>query len=247
MTYNVHGCLGTDGRLCHERIADVIERFNPDVVCLQELDAQRERSGRLDQTRAIAEILAMDSHFHPALRVAEEEYGDAILSRHPLRLLRACALPTPPSLFLKEQRGAIWVSVTIDGREVQVINTHFGLGRGERRQQASAILGDEWLGAARAAGPVVVCGDFNSPAGGVVHRMFREALTDAQLEVPIIGTRRTFATAFPFVCLDYIFVTPEIRVEAVEIPRTPLTRAASDHFPLIADLDVQLPTQAING
>lgn len=240
MTYNVHGCRGTDGRVSHERIACVIERFAPDIVALQELDSQRERSGRLDQTRAIAEILSMDAHFHAALRVADEEYGDAILSRHPLRLIRAEALPTPPSRFLKEQRGAIWASIHIDGREVQVINTHFGLGRGERREQARALLGKDWLGAARAAGPVILCGDFNSPAGGGVHGMFRAALSDAQLAVPVIGTRRTFATTFPFVCLDYIFVSPELRVQAVQIPRSPLTRAASDHFPLIAELELDV-------
>jgi endonuclease/exonuclease/phosphatase family metal-dependent hydrolase len=245
MTYNVHSCRGTDGRLCHERIADVIERFDPDIVALQELDSKRARSGGLDQTRAIGEILEMDSHFHAALRTADEEYGDAILSRHPLRLVQAQALPTPPSLFLKEQRGAIWVSVSIEGCELQVINSHFGLARGERRQQARALLGEGWLGAARAAGPVVVCGDFNSPAGGGVHGMFREALADAQLAVPIVGTRRTFATTFPFVCLDYVFVSPDLQVKAVEIPRTPLTRAASEHFPLIVDLEFKPVVAAV--
>ncbi len=238
MTYNVHGCRGTDGRLSHERIAEVIARFDPDVVALQELDSQRTRSEGLNQTRAIAEILAMESHFHAALRIADEEYGDAILSRHPLRLVRAEALPTPPSRFLKEQRGALWAAVSVEGREVQIINTHFGLGRAERRVQARAILGPDWLGAARAAGPVIVCGDLNSPAGGEVHWLFRQSLTDAQLEVPIVGTRRTFATTFPVLCLDYVFVSTEFQVRAVNIPRSLLTRAASDHFPVVVDLDL---------
>src|SRR5689334_13841828 len=56
MTYNVHSCRGMDGAISHERIAEVIERYNPDVVALQELDLGRERSGRLDQTRSIAEL-----------------------------------------------------------------------------------------------------------------------------------------------------------------------------------------------
>src|SRR5690606_28534887 len=108
-----------------------------------------------------------------------------------------------------------------------------GLGRSERRLQARAILGDEWLGSARQAGPVIICGDFNSPSGGSVHAMFRRALTDAQLQVPVVGTRRTFATTFPIFCLDYVFVSDSIRVSQVQIPRSPLTRAASDHFPLV--------------
>lgn len=226
-----------DGRISHERIADVIERYDPDVVALQELDLRRRRSGGLDQTRLIAEMLAMESHFHPALRIAEEEYGDAILSKHPLKLVRAGDLPSPPRKFLDETRGALWVSISINGREVQVINTHFGLGRTERRMQAEALLGDEWLGAALArSGPVILCGDFNSPTGGVVHRMFTSRLRDAQLSAPAGRMRRTFATTFPFICLDYIFLTDGLEVLAADVPRTPLTRAASDHFPLVVDL-----------
>ena len=38
MTYNVHACVGTDGRLDVERIASVIRMYSPDIVALQELD-----------------------------------------------------------------------------------------------------------------------------------------------------------------------------------------------------------------
>jgi endonuclease/exonuclease/phosphatase family metal-dependent hydrolase len=57
MTYNVHGCVGTDGRLDVGRIAAVIGQSRPDIVALQELDVGRERSGRVDQAHAIAERL----------------------------------------------------------------------------------------------------------------------------------------------------------------------------------------------
>ena len=66
--------------------------------------------------------------------------------------------------------------------------------------------------------------------------MFTSRLRDAQLNSPTKRTWRTFATTFPFICLDYVFVSEGIEVLATEVPRTPLTRAASDHFPLVADL-----------
>ncbi len=237
ITYNVHGCVGMDGRLAPERIANVIERFDPDVVALQELDRQRKRSGHLDQTRIIAELLEMNSHFHPALQIEEEEYGDAILSKYPMRVVRAGALPSVPRQFINETRGALWVAITIDGREVQFINTHLGLGRTERRRQAQALLGPEWVGAAMERGPVVVCGDFNSPAGWVVHGMLSRDLQDAQDAAGSeSGHRNTFATTFPFVCLDHIFLSDEFEVLDCEVPRTALIRMASDHFPLVADV-----------
>ena len=49
MTYNTHGCVGTDGSCQPERIAEVIRRFSPDVVALQEVDVGQPRSGSLDQ------------------------------------------------------------------------------------------------------------------------------------------------------------------------------------------------------
>ena len=239
MTYNVHSCRGTDGVLSHERIAKVIEAFDPDVVALQELDVFRRRTGHLDQATEIARLVSMESHFHPAIRVADELYGDAILSKHPLKLVQAGELPNPTRKWVDETRGALWVSVSVGGVEWQVINTHFGLGRGERRLQAEALLGSDWLGAATGVGgPVCLCGDLNSPSGGTVHRMFRAKLRDVQLTSPTRTIRRTFSTSLPVLCLDYIFVNQRVGVLSTEVPRTPLTKVASDHFPLIANLEV---------
>ncbi|KAK0351113.1 hypothetical protein LTR94_026286, partial [Friedmanniomyces endolithicus] len=94
LTYNVHRCVGTDKRLDVARIVAVIAEHEPDIVCLQELDVGRLRTGKVDQAQAIAKGLAMSSRFHPAMRVEAELYGDAILTPHPEKLVRADALPT---------------------------------------------------------------------------------------------------------------------------------------------------------
>src|SRR3954471_5015867 len=88
LTYNVHSCLGMDGQLLPTRIAEVITTTGADVVCLQELDVRRKRSGLVHQGEVIAEELAMHFHFFPAIRAESEEYGDAILSRYPMKLVR---------------------------------------------------------------------------------------------------------------------------------------------------------------
>ena len=59
LTYNVHRCVGTDKRLDVGRIVAVIGEHEPDIVCLQELDVGRRRTGRVDQAEAIAQGLAM--------------------------------------------------------------------------------------------------------------------------------------------------------------------------------------------
>ena len=93
MTYNVHRCRGVDRSWSPERIAQVIASCHPDIVALQELDVGRARSGHIDQAEVIARDLGMDVQFFPAMRVMEELYGDAILSRLPARLVKADSLP----------------------------------------------------------------------------------------------------------------------------------------------------------
>src|SRR5436190_20565823 len=83
-TYNVHGCMGMDRQRSEARIAEVIAEMSVDIVALQELDLGRRRSAGADQTKIIAEQLGWYSHFHPAMRIDDEHYGNAILSRYQL-------------------------------------------------------------------------------------------------------------------------------------------------------------------
>src|SRR6201986_4837558 len=48
MTYNIHRCVGTDGKLSPARIADVIATCEADIVALQEVDVGRSRTGYVD-------------------------------------------------------------------------------------------------------------------------------------------------------------------------------------------------------
>jgi endonuclease/exonuclease/phosphatase family metal-dependent hydrolase len=47
---------------------------------------------------------------------------------------------------------------------------------------------------------------------------------------------KTFFAFLPFSRIDHIFVSDHFEVEDVRVPQNTLTRAASDHLPLIADL-----------
>ena len=236
MTYNVHSCVGTDRRLSHERIAEVIAHYDPDVVALQELDYKRLRSGGQDQARLIADDLGMMFHFHPALRIKEEMYGDAILSKRPLSLRKAGELPTVGARRPLEPRGALWVSVTVGNVQVQIINTHLGLNGRERMMQIADLLGTRWIGAEQAATPMILCGDFNSLPGSAVHRRATSVFRDAQRLHSRRTWQPTFPSYFPMVRLDYVFVSPDLRVERMTVPRTRLTQTASDHLPVVVDL-----------
>ncbi len=238
MTYNVHSCVGMDGKLDAKRIARVIARAQPDVVALQELDVGRARSFGMDQAHLIARYLNMEFHFHPAIHLEEERYGDAILTHLPHRLVKAGQLPGLTDKPRLEPRGAIWLAIELDGRELQVINTHLGLDQRERAAQVEALLGSEWLGNEQCQDPVVVCGDFNALPSSPVCRRLGSQLQDVQTQSQRHIPQSTFPTRFPTLRIDHIFVSPGLEVAAIEVPHSELARTASDHLPLVVEIRI---------
>ena len=232
VTYNVHSCVGLDGRLSPERIARVLARLAPDVVALQELDVGRERTGGVDQAAAVAEALSMELAFHPTFALEEEQFGDAVLSRLPLRLVKAGPLPRLAAL---EPRGALWVELDVGGRALQLVNTHLSLHPVERGRQVAALLGPDWLGDPRAARDAVLCGDLNALPWFPVCRRLARRLRDCQVgraDPP----RTTWGGRFALGRIDHVFADPALEVLHVEVPRDELSRVASDHLPLVVEL-----------
>jgi endonuclease/exonuclease/phosphatase family metal-dependent hydrolase len=244
LTYNVHRCVGVDRRLDIDRVAAVIGEYEPDIVCLQELDVGRARTGGLDQAHEIAERLEMTFHFHPAMQVEEELYGDAILTAHPERLIHAAALPTVSGVPGLEPRGALWVAVDLGGVELNVINTHLGLVPREQRLQAGALVGREWLGRPECKDPVILVGDFNATSITRPYHRVAARLRDAQKTGALTRTVPTFPSAFPVLRIDHCFVSASITVTGVQAPFSPLARMASDHLPLVVDFEVAAPASA---
>lgn len=235
MTYNVHRCEGTDGQVLPSRIAAVIARHRPDIVTLQEIDIDRPRSGRVDQAHALSTALSMNFHFHPALRLEEEQYGDAIMTALPFRLVNAGPLPGFKVLPGFELRGALWITVEVDGVEIQVMTTHLGVLAAEQKMQIATLLGEGWLGSPACKGPTILTGDLNAVAATRPYRMLAARLRDAH-ERP---RRRTFPSWRPLIRIDHVFVSPEIEVLEVKVPRGPLERVASDHLPVVATLRIR--------
>ncbi len=238
MTYNIHSCIGMDGKLSPERIARVIATHRPDVVALQELDVGRVRTGSVDQIKRIATALKMNFHFHPVMYAGEELYGNAVLSHLPMRLVKAGQLPSLPKRPDLEPRGALWVEVDFNGAKIQIINTHLGLQARERMVQVQALLGSDWLNHKDCSSPVILCGDFNARPSSATWQQLTRYLCDSQLKLKEHRPRSTFFGRFPTVRIDHVFIDPSIEVMGIEVPKTELCRLASDHLPLILQMKI---------
>lgn len=235
MTYNLHSCRGFDGKVRPERIARVINAFDPDLVAVQEVDAHRATSGGEDQAHRIARHLRMEHVFQTMLEKEGEGYGIAIFSKFSFQKVRAGFLT--PAARRREGRGAICLRVTPqEGRPFYFINTHFGLGRAERSEQASVLLGERWLAAIPEGEPVILCGDFNCRPGSRIYRRFVGRLDDVWDRAGEVRGRPGFPSFMPVLRLDHIFLSRHFEVRDVEVPLTATARIASDHLPLCAEL-----------
>jgi endonuclease/exonuclease/phosphatase family metal-dependent hydrolase len=233
LTYNVHSCIGTDRKIDPGRIASVIAEAQADIVALQEIDVRRRRTGGVDQASMIASLLKMEAHFNPALTIAEEQYGDALITDLPTKAIKAGPLPS-----LGEPRGALSVELRVGNRQLHVVNTHLGLRGRDRIQQMTTLLGAAWLrGAGKDLASTILCGDFNAVPASAAYRLAARTLKDVQLSGNQ-PAKPTFPSRYPLIRLDHIFVSADLAVTSAAVLRNRLTSLASDHLPLVAEIDL---------
>ncbi len=249
MSYNVHRCIGTDGVDSAARIAEIVADANPDVVALQELDTPDSEDGAgviasgvgatlaRHHAREIAAPLGMNILFRRTFARSIGHYGHALLSRHPMTLKRSEIFPRRGT-ERSEPRGAIWATVAFPSVRLQIVSTHLGLGRGDRAHQSRQLVGPEWLGSPEFTRPGLLCGDLNAVAHAMTYRRIARVLRDAQRMAPGHRVCATFPSRFPLLRVDHVFVTPDVRVVGVTVPTTLAARRASDHLPLIVDLEI---------
>lgn len=221
-SYNVHRAIGRDRRFAPERILGVIEEISPDVIALQEVEAH-DNGG--DMLAWLADQTGYNAIAGTTLKRHDGHYGNGMLSRCPIQSKSLCDL----SWRRREPRGAIAADVDCGGRTLRVVATHLGLRPAERREQVERILRlFSWKEDDRA----VLMGDLNEwflwgrPLRHL-HRYFDET--------PALAT---FPSSRPILSLDRFWAHPGSILRKLEVHKTPLSRVASDHLPLVATLEL---------
>lgn len=153
-----------------------------------------------------------------------------------MRLMQAERLPQWKNLRSLEPRGALWVTVDVEGTAVQVINCHLSIWPSERWAQAGALIGARWLTDPRCRPPIVFCGDLNATPGSPAYRRLMGAVRDAQSAITMSRVPRTWSSRWPISRLDHIFLSPDLTVSGIAVPRTALDQIASDHLPLLVQM-----------
>ena len=223
-TYNVHACVGADGRHDPDRVANVIGELNADIVALQEFTYPATVAL---ETRTPVVLTTLDRYqcaLGPTRQSLTQCFGNALFTRHPIVEVHRIDL----SMERREPRGALAATVDVGGDMIHVLAAHLGLRVRERRFQVRQIL--DYLDSVRNSLSVVL-GDFNDwlPGRSVVH------VLDSRLGRP--PRPASFPAFWPLMALDRIWVHPARALQRIFIHATPAARVASDHFPVVAEID----------
>ena len=220
MTWNIHGGIGPDGQFSLERITETIDRHNPDLVALQEVDSRRRTDDALSPFELLREAVGEHGIEAKSITTADGDYGQMLASRCPFNGTHVHDITHAD----REPRRAIETEVQCGDGKIRVVATHFGLSLTERRTQAKRLVA-----IARAHDlPTVMLGDFNDWfwPGSLRHAL--------KHELPGRTRQASFPSWCPVLRLDRIFCWPPHILKRSFVDRR--AWRASDHLPVIADI-----------
>lgn len=221
LTYNSHHGQGTDGKFDYNRIAKIITELKPDVVALQEVDRETERASGLDQAKHLGELTGLQHAFGTAMHYSGGQYGEAILSRFPMKEVKTYRLP-----FRANQEPRAAIAAHIDpgnGLPALVfVGTHLCHQSESTRTEQAQRLNSLFLAAADT--PVILAGDLNARPGSK--------------PMQVLLTERWVDTIAPRSRIDYVLHRSSDPWRVVEVIIVD-DLIASDHRPVLAVLEWQ--------
>ena len=221
LTYNIHHGQGTDGKFDYARIAKIIKDLKPDIVALQEVDHNTNRASGVDQAKRLGELTGLKHAFGTAMHFSGGQYGEAILSRFPLKDVKSYRLPFRAG---QEPRCALAARIQPDNGlpEFIFVGTHLcHQSKETRTEQAQRI---NRLFAAQGGAPVVLAGDLNArPGSDPMKELLKERWIDA---------------ITPQSRIDYVLYRSSDPWRVLEVNIVD-DRVASDHRPVFAVLQWQ--------
>lgn len=249
-TFNIlHGRTVGDG-VHPDRLAECVRELDPDILALQEVDLEQQRSGRSDLTAVAAEAMGAASHrFVAAISgtpgatwmaaTGEEQpgtaaYGIALLSRYPATSWQVVRLPRIPMRFPmylpgpdkvmivnEEPRAAVIAQLDTPLGPMSVANTHLSFVPGWNRRQLRRLVKD----LRGLPGPHILAGDLN---------LTPEAASKCSGLRPL-ASAPTFPAEAPTRQLDHILTDdPALCARNSTAPAA----ALSDHRPLVVDIEL---------
>lgn len=188
------------------KIIKYLKELDADIICIQEI--------LYNQFAILKQSLKLDGVFAANINKPTLMYGIATLSKNEIL--------DKKHIFLKskgEQRGFLHTNIFSNICSVDVINTHLGLDKDERKEQLNQIV--DFTNRLRKA--KVICGDFNEK------NIFISIFNDSA----IYTNNQSIATFEKSNArIDYILVDKSLGIYKYKVDKINL----SDHYPIITEI-----------
>ena len=229
MTYNIQSCNDFEEKHLgsQDKLIAYLREVDADVVVLNEVRDIPGNPLTEDQAGYIARGLGWNYRFAKAIDLYDGDYGNAILTRHPIKSFAVTPIPLRELLpgedpkRWREARCVLRAEVEINGEELVVFGSHFGLSPGEQEwavEITSGLLDAETK-------PHVFMGDLNMEPDDPILAPIFDRVKDAAAVMPV--QKLSQVSDNPTVKIDYVFVSEGIRVLDADIPASLI----SDHRP----------------
>lgn len=213
-------------------MAENVRAQDPDIFGLNEVrvgESDDHSSGLSDQPDFFAKTLGYYSYFGNAIKMTNYIYGNAVLSKTPMLKCEKIMIPdVVDGEGVRYESRCILKSVyDFDGKRLTVLNSHFGLGKGEVKNAVDTVLSlIEDIDT-----PVVLMGDFNKTPDDEQLKRLSNVLTDAHA---YLGKDEfTFPSNAPEIRIDYIFVRGARVINAETV-----NKVVSDHYAITAEIEL---------
>ena len=223
--------------------AEVICEIAPDIIGMQEVGKQPCCGFEVYDIKEevpdyFGQKMGMYAYFAPAIRSQTYGFGNALLSKYPIKNAKTVMIPDVDGE--NEKRCILVAEIDVCGG-IKVLVTHFGLSKDEHEQGVKTVLSliDE------AKMPVIFMGDLNITPDNEILKPIFERLTDAAggamqpYTWPSAFTKYTGVSEKEYGMdkqrkVDYIFTTWHFKT----LRSNTHFSLASDHVPFVTELEI---------
>lgn len=206
VSYNIHKGMDANNKITLGKISKYLKDLDADVICLQEV--------LYPQFAKLKSDLKMDGVFAANVIKPGVMYGICIFSNKEIYNNEHILLTSK-----NEQRGFLNANIFSKYGKMNIINTHLGLDKYERKTQINEILSYLY----NVEGKSIICGDFNE----------KNISLSNYNDMAVYTGKYDVCTFFKTDArIDYIFIDKLIIIDDYVVGKIKL----SDHYPIIGKI-----------
>lgn len=250
MSYNTR-LMGDVRKPKNNRVIQYIQRAEPDVVCLQEVEVSKSNAYlTLHELREALRVYPY-TYFDFKIYNSRRQYGNAVFSKYPLinkhtlhyesrgNITSVCDIVLPTDTLRlytnhlesnRLQHEDFVISATTEQTQATMAGTSAKLEQASeiRIHQAEAIRED----AQQSPYPVLIVGDMNTTPVSFTYRILQSGMRDAFLESSNFEFGHTFVKKGLGIRIDYILHSKQVTASGFEVAHVDY----SDHYPIRATI-----------